>query len=203
MIKLALLLGSLIIYQTQAGIMLEPYLGIALNGKGDLTQKDSTGTVSTPYDLKVNSLSYGARVGFSNLLGLVYGIEYSLQPEREFEITHSNSAFDFNFDGESTHLGLFLGLYIPFIKLRVSYFAKSTLKINKDSTPLATLASGTEFEGNGLGIGAGVSIFPFVALNLDYRSFSYDEATPYPNSADPNKFDASYKEILLSLSVPL
>jgi hypothetical protein len=109
---------------------------------------------------------------------------------------------NYTFDASSTHLGLFLGLYIPFIKVRASYFLKSTLKTEADSTP-AVLKSGDEFEGKGMSIGAGISVFPFITLNVDYRNFTYDALNPYPNSAGPYEVDGKISEILISLSVPL
>ncbi len=152
----------------QAGLLIEPYAGYYT---GDF--KFST----AKYDF--GGTAYGGRLGYSRL-GLQLGVDYmggkwNIDTNPDFKGTISN-------------LGAFVGYSFP-ILLRVyaTYFFNSSLK-NSD----------TKFEGNTTRLGVGFSPLPFVDVNLEYMTGTYDKADGQSIPGTKPKFDLYG----LSLSIP-
>jgi hypothetical protein len=139
-----------------ASFLVEPYLGYQL-GSGD------RGTT----DFSYNAPTYGARVGYQ-MLGFMGGIDYSLSSfdlESENTVTNAKSESAF----KKNQLGVFAGYDFPILlRAWATYYVSAKLE-NDVATP-------TEYSGGGYALGVGFSGLPFVSLNVEYKTFSYDEA---------------------------
>jgi len=168
--------------QAKASLLLEPYLGYALNGKGI-----NSGSTDISYD----TVTYGARVGYSSIIGLMFGIDYSLQsPEIDFE--QPNGTIDSD-KRDKSQLGVFVGYELPLLfRGWATYYVASKLEHS----------DGDKETGNGYAVGVGFTGLPFLSLNLEYRSCEYDEIERASNG-DKEAIDRGLKEILLSVSLPL
>jgi len=167
---------------------IEPYLGYK-----KVSGENSNSTV-TSYDF--GGVNYGARLGLSSF-GFFGGVDYSMgSGDWETETSNVKSTVD----SSQKMLGLFAGYELP-ILLRgwVSYYMDIKHEIESGSN------NGREYSGKGLGFGVGYTGLPFVSLNLEYKTYSYDE---YESAAGTkvtidgsNKIDLS--EIMVSVSLPL
>lgn len=157
-----------------AGLLLEPYVGIMPAG----TITDD----GVDFDHDKMPTVLGARVGYTKL-GFNVGIDYLMAQGIEFE--NVSQEYDLS------EAGIFVGLDLP-ILLRgyVAYIVNSNLE--------GTI---TEYEkGNGFKVGVGFTGLPFVSLNLEMRNVSYDEGNISGSSFDT---DTDYQSYLLSVSLPL
>lgn len=169
----------------RAGVLVEPYLGFAL-GSGD-----NGGNVD--YDYKTVQL--GGRLGYQ-MLGFMGGIDYSLASfdlEREYNDNTPGALGDLSTD--KNQLGLFVGYDFPILlRAWATYYVSAKADFSN--------ASINEMSGSGTGLGVGFTGLPFVSLNLEYRSFKYDEAKD--NNGTVSGFsERSLNEIFLSVSLPL
>ena len=91
-----------------------------------------------------------------------------------------------------------------------TYFLKNKLEFDS-STATAASDDSTEITGKGFALGAGFTGLPFVALNLEYRSITYDEikqrdgtkiTLPYSMGGSVVMNEIEAKDIVLSVSVP-
>ena len=129
-----------------ASLYLEPYLGYFL-GKMDRG--------SNEYDVK--GFGYGGRVGYS-VLGLAGGLEYQTGMLKD----NANP----NNDITPTDIGAFVSFKLPvLLRVYAGYFFSSEAKVGSTNT----------YKGNGMKFGLGFTMFPFVILNLDYMTNSYDK----------------------------
>lgn len=167
--------------QSQAGILLEPFLGYAIGSAEDASSP------STDYSYKAPT--FGARVGYQQL-GLMLGAEYSTASlDMDYEVSGLSGSFTGN---TKSQLGLFVGYNLP-----IMFRAWGTYYVS----PTFEYSSGTELSGSGYGLGLGFTGLPLVSLNLEYRSYTYDEATS--GSSTGSIADYTISEILLSVSLPL
>ncbi len=185
MTKSLLLLISLFIFSNtaQAGVLVEPYLGFGI-GSGDRGNIDYDYT--TP--------QFGARLGYS-FLGLMGGIDYSLATSFDIDAENTTTGVNSSTSYKKNQFGIFVGYELP-ILLRAwgTYYVNASLE--DDIAPIS------DYSGSGYALGVGFTGLPFVSLNLEYRSFSYDEVeTSGSTSTLSPSFDLN--EILLSVSLPL
>lgn len=184
--KLAIAVFSLFIFTStaQAGILVEPYVGYSIGLSKDYG--------NTTYDYKTPQ--FGARLGYQ-FLGLMAGIDYSLSSSFDLSQKNKTTGATSKVSSDKNQLGLFVGYEFP-ILLRAwgTYFLDSNL--NKSSTP------GKAYSGNGYALGAGFTGLPFVSLNLEYRSFSYDSSKISGSTTALNP-KWTMNEILLSVSLPI
>jgi hypothetical protein len=189
--KSLLLLVACFSLSANAGFLVEPYLGYKM-GSGDRSTNPTT-------DIDYSSPTFGARLGYQ-FLGLMAGVDYSLA---SFDLTQeqSGSSDTVNSMKQST-FGLFVGYDFP-ILLRAWGAMYFDSNLEDDDSRNSNL--GDEFGGDGYGLGVGFTGLPFVSINLEYRSLSYDDFTDASNSANDgtlaNPYDVS--EIILSVSLPL
>jgi len=199
---IASLMAFALISQAQAGILIEPYLGYIFSAD---TKETGSGSGSFDYKYDYSGLNYGGRLGYSTF-GLQVGLDYNMA-SYDYETSNSTTklkdAYDFN------AFGAFVGFKFP-VLLRVwgTYYFNAELKDKDSGSGGVYTPSGSKFNGNGFGLGAGFTGLPFVNINLEYRSFTYDEGTTsagvklnLPDTTNGvGKHSAS--EMILSLSVP-
>ena len=97
-------------------------------------------------------------------------------------------------------MGAFVGFEFP-ILLRVFgtyYFSDEQ---ETDSTNLTTVSQKSS-KGSGIALGAGYTGLPFLALNVEYRSFNHDESTNYNGDTADLTTDNTFTEIMFSISLP-
>ena len=168
-----LILGS---QSAQAGIMIEPYLGYVVGGEID----DGGGATADPA-----GTLFGARLGFRTL-GFMAGVDYQTGTIEAQDWTDNAE----DSDSDVTDLGVFVGYEFPILfRVYFSYFFDSK------SEPEGSTG---ELEGSGTRLGVGYTGLPFVAINLELLSHSYDE---FDGSALSSDFTAD--SYVLSVSLPL
>ena len=188
--RLILLVTPLLMWVTSAqagGLIIEPFVGYTVSGEFDAeTDLNGKGSITGP--------SLGARVGYG-LLGFTFGLEYITNLEREID---NDVAGVEDFDFESTGLGVYAAFDFP-ILLRV-YAGYSFWY--EGSTTGNTSGVKTDLEdGSGLTLGVGYTGLPFVSINLEYRTYSFDTAVQ--NGVESNLSTADADQIMLGVSLPL
>ena len=175
-----------------AGLLLEPYLGYIVSGGGDA--KFSSG--GSTWDLDYSGLQLGGRLGFSKL-GLMAGLDYSFGSH---EVESTSGATTFKDDVDRDQLGFFVGYQFPMM-LRVwgTYFFNAASEGTQTGDHL--FENTDEFSGSGMALGVGYTGLPFLSINLEYRTFDYDEwKSNGVDQANFQKYETT--EILLSVSAP-
>ncbi|MGI4991201.1 outer membrane beta-barrel protein [Halobacteriovorax sp. GFR7] len=119
-------------------------------------------------------LNIGGRLGYSLPMLVSFGVDYNMGT---YDIDGT--------DADTTNLGAFVAVDLP-ILLRgyASYYFSSDLE-----------AGNVTYDGSGVALGVGFTMLPFVSLNVEYRTMSYD------GSGAQADFDA--EEILVGVSLPL
>ena len=170
-----LLLAVLLVFsvaQARADFLIEPLIGYTIAGDvGEATKYDASGA------------GFGARVGFQTL-GLMAGLDYQSN-SLTLDTTPTET------DADSTEIGLFVGYEFP-ILLRVwgAYMVSGEADFGASGKYKGL--SGTKF-------GIGWTGLPFLCINLEFKSYEYDEDEP---GATLNPA-AEYTATMLSVSLPL
>ncbi len=196
-------------FNTHAALLVEPLVGLSLNGGGDSKIKVDNGN-TTNWENDYSALGYGLRLGYESILGIMVGAEYSAQLSHGMKVKNKASGTftydgvetnEYEFDASTRNIGIFVGYSFP-ILLRVwgTFFFDSTLSVEADATPRAVDANGNEYDGSGRSFGVGYTGLPFISVNLEYRTFEWDEKRPRANSNYTADHEAS--EIFLSVSAP-
>lgn len=194
-ILLTILLTTLV-NKSFAGLLIEPYLGLALNGDGEYTKSGDKGNQD------YSSFTYGGRLGYSTL-GLMAGLDYSRQ---SFDLTTKETGSVETKDGvDKSQLGLFVGYKFPvMLKVWGTYFFNGTVEGNEIDNGNRFLTNLDKFEdGSGYGLGVGFTALPFISLNLEYRNIEYSKISSNGvNEANKYTEKPNLSEILLSVSAP-
>ncbi len=186
LLKLSLLTAMLIPSMSHAFII-EPWAGYALSG-GD-NNSDITGP------------AFGLRAGYSFIGGFQIGGEYfTAAQEAEYTILSTTTTYDF----DQTGMGAFIGWDLPAIPLRfyLTYFFDSEVEFTPSFASIVDKLKA----GSGTKIGVGFTGLPFIVLNLEYQSITYDEAELLGQTvtlSDISTSDFGYDTIFLSVSLPL
>ncbi len=162
--------------KAQAGLLLEPLVGMELSSSGELNENnvDITGT------------TVGGRLGFQNL-GFMVGLDGR---RMSWNLEADNSDVDYTF----TQLSAFVGYDFP-IMLRVwANYVFSLEGVNDDDSDTKLI------EGSGTVIGIGYKVMPFVSLNLEMSNLKTDKLEVDPNETD---YKSEYNTMMLSVSLPL
>lgn len=150
--------------QAQAGVLLEPYLGYHMgNAKQGASTLNSTGIVM------------GGRIGYGQM-GLGAGLDI-------MQGTWTAKKDSTKYDTAPSDLGIFVGYTFP-VMLRVYgvYNFQSNTSY-KDTT------GSFKVKGSGIKLGVGLTTLPFVAVNLEYRSTTYDQNSAGQSLTDKIKED--------------
>jgi hypothetical protein len=173
--QLGIIFLMIVTYQTaNAGLLLEPYLGYVSGQEKQVASVNFTGT------------EMGARVGFTKL-GFAIGADYTIG-----SFTDDASPKDKFTVGD---LGVFIAYKFPvLIRAYATYVPSAKLKI--DTTPETTLQKGTAMK-----LGVGFTGLPFVVINLEYITSTYDEAEQggVTGSLNPSATTTAYA---LTVSAP-
>ncbi|OFZ26679.1 MAG: hypothetical protein A2381_16940 [Bdellovibrionales bacterium RIFOXYB1_FULL_37_110] len=194
MFKFFLLSFILFAINSHAGILLEPYLGYALLGDGEVTVSN------TKYENEYSTPTFGGRLGLQHL-GFMMGVDYSIQ---NFEMESKTGSTTYEDDVKKKQLGIFVGYNFP-VMFRIwgTYFLSSSFE--GDDTVAATNrydANDELTDGSGFALGIGYRPISYVSLNLEYRKFEYDTWEQGGVEATNITKDQKLSEILLSVSLP-
>jgi hypothetical protein len=181
-----------------AGIHLEPYVGYAKGSEGNHTP-----TTTDANAADYTGIGFGARVGIS-YLGLLAGATYDSQGLTSSDDDTPTLEIDF----KGTNMGVFVGYEFPLgLRLWGTYYASASFEFDGITGANGSALVGDAYKGTGIGLGVGMSVIPMVmAINLEYKSFSYDEyddaQTGITTSLTGNA-EASSSYLVLSVSAPL
>lgn len=184
--KLALLtiFSILTSISAHAGIYLEPYVGYAVGKSTGSFNVVSIGT--STIDSSSKGAVFGGKLGYS-VLGLALGVDYSRFNSKDKD----NSGATADSSSVSTDMGAFVQYTLPIMfKVSATYIFKSSNVADDDS----------KSTGKGFKVGVGFTGLPFIAINLDYVSLKYNEATAPGATID--SVDMKSTATMLSISVP-
>jgi len=167
----ALVLLASFVSTANASFLIEPYLGFHMG-------KNEQG--STKAD--VSGLNFGARLGFTSMIGLMGGIDYMTGKLKD----DANPKNDIT----PSQLGVFVGFEFP-VLLRVYGVYGISNKSNFKSS-----SADVDVDGSHIKLGLGFTALPLLAINLEYIAAAYDEA----DGRSITKLN--HKTFGLSLSIP-
>jgi hypothetical protein len=179
---IALFLG--ISSQSEAALLIEPVVGYNLGYK----MENKLGGTKDSYTGGAGA-SFGGRLGYQNF-GLQLGVDYL-----KSSIDMNDNDFGGNFD--TSEWAGFIGYEFPLmLRVYAGYIFSGTASSKDSSDDSYDLSGGT-----GTKIGVGFTGLPFIDINLEYRTATFNEidATGVPSSID---FESTYSTIMLGLSVP-
>jgi hypothetical protein len=162
-----------------AGLLIEPVVGYNLGAKADFENGEKYSGGVGP--------SFGGRLGYQNF-GLQLGLDY-------LNSTIDLDDPDLDDDLSTSEWAAFVGFKFP-ILLRVygGYIFSATGE---------TKSGGTKVElekGNGYKAGIGFTGLPFLEINVEYRSGTFEEWT---SGTIQNDTSVDYQSIMVGLSLPL
>jgi len=200
-----------------AGFLIDPYLGFRFNGK--IEEEANAGDLD---EFSYSGIAYGARLGY-NYLGLMMGMEYGLASGEVEQDTDPGSVVlsgkGTKVDGSFTNIGVYVGYDMPLLmRFWATYYFKAKMEIEGEANNNNDLNPGANFtdtyNGSGFGLGVGYTGLPFLSINLEYKTVTYDEieagdptiGTVSLPAGTTSPFGAAGEgkasEILLSVSIP-
>ncbi len=182
-------------FQTQANILIEPYLSYTAFGGGEST----VASAAAKDEYSPSGYDVGGRFG-TQFLGLMGGLDIakgSIKVESERSI---GSTFTDEYD--RTRVGVFVGYNAPLLVR--AWGAYHFLNKAEDTNSSGRFSSGTKLDGTSLELGVGVTLLPLVSLNVGFRNNTYDE---YETNGTTTKLsgdnEVSVQEIFVGVSLPL
>lgn len=174
---------------SQAGIMIEPYLGYET---GNLVYNPNTPAIQLTDNL--TAPSYGLRLGYKFLLPWV-ALDYAGAAGN----VKSGNAFAPDTTYTRSSLGAVIGTDLPLVRFWAGYGFSNELAYKSTATTNAT-----KFKGTYLKAGLGLKVIPLMSVNVEYKINSY---TRYDNGVSEsdisNTFSSTKNDmIMLSLSAP-
>ena len=178
----------------KAGILVEPYYGMAFTGDGDFKAELKEVT------LEYSALFPGFRLGYQHL-GFMLGADYafsSFKLEETKDTKHKETV-------ERTDFGLVLGYSFPIMPLRfwAKWILQSKLKGSKKNGDEPHFSKDARFAGGGQSLGVGWKFVPFISFNLEYRFISYDDYKRNGKKVENYNNNLDLSDIFFSVSVPL
>lgn len=172
-----LLLIFLITNIAQASLLIEPYLGLNLNGEWSAQDADS----SDEFD----GTARGARLGIQKL-GLMLGVDY----RQRYWLLDDSAKTKLNGD----QFAAFIGYDFPiFFRIYGEYVFGGEAK---DQDGVRYLGA------SGFVVGLGYKFFPFLSLNLERGELRYHEVE-LTNGVNLEEREEAASYYLLSVSVPI
>jgi len=181
----------------KAGLFVDPYLGY---NAGWATKDHTEGSTTVSLDYTSMGPMFGARAGFQ-MLGFMAGAEYGMSTTTQdlaAATVGSVSIPAASTDLQTTYMGVFVGYELP-ILLR----AWATYNLSVDSEITSDSGKGNVTSGSGFTLGVGFTGLPFVSLNVEYRSVTFDKSTASGGSETDLTNDITSNEVFASVSIPL
>lgn len=184
-----LLLSAVIGFSVQAGVLVEPYLGLGFGGNGHY----KVGSTRTDIDYNLSPVA-GLRAGYS-MWNINLGIDASYQKATlgGQSLSGNNIITIADKKISKSQIGIFLGYNLA-IPMRVwgTYYFTGSMDYNSSNEAYNS--------GSGYAFGTSYTGLPIVAINLEYRVMKYDKHTTA--AGVEGSADARLGEMLLSASVP-
>lgn len=152
---------------SQAGLLIEPLIGYNFTSKSSTSDKNYNAG---------DGVGYGGRLGYKTG-AFSLGFDYL-----KSEINMGSSDFDKDISEED--LGVFLGFKLPALFKFYGAYIFSATGDTKISDQNQNLENGTGFK-----FGAGLTLLPFLDINLDYRKVGFNK-------------DIAVDSMMLSVSLP-
>lgn len=183
---------------------IEPFIDGIISGETDDT---SNFLPPNPPSFKDSGTISGVRLGV-DFRGFFLGVEYALG---SYETESSRPDFfsvdveDHSDEWKGTHLGLFVGHKFP-LSLRIwgTYYVSSKLEDQDPTTGIFGGGSVTNltYSGTGFALGLALTSLPLLNLNLEWRTFSYDEVEiTSSNGASTDAFTGASKRNTEAISI--
>jgi hypothetical protein len=170
--------------QSHAGLLIEPVIGYSFGNANIDVEVPSSPTSNSSDKNSVKGTSYGGRLGYQNF-GFQLGVDYLA------------SAMETDGDKFNTsEFGGFVGFEFPIlVRVYAGYVFSGTGTLAADDGDL-------DFKnGTGPKVGIGFTLLPFLDINLEYRSITYEELeTTF--SGTPTNLNADYNAVMLGFSLP-
>jgi len=183
------LLAAVIGFSAQAGVLVEPYLGLGFGGNGHYKE----GTTRTDINYSVAPVA-GLRAGYSKW-NFTLGLDATyLKATLSSQYLSSNTIITIKDKKVSkSQVGVFLGYNLP-IPMRVwgTYYFTGSMDYDNSSEKYDS--------GSGYAFGTSYTGLPIVAINLEYRVIKYSQHTTAAGVT--GGADCRLGEMLLSASVP-
>ena len=196
--KLVMLSVFLFSFSVKAGFLLDPYLGYSV-GENNQTLSN-VGVLNGDYKYSNNGIRYGSRVGIE-YLGIMGGIDYGMGTTKRKLETAPPFVTAAEHEYKIKQIGAFIGYNLPFL-LRAwgTYYFSYDWEVDG--------GAGEKLSGSAFALGVGFTGLPLVSINLEYKSFTFDESrdestgviTKYPTS---QRSEIEGSEVMLSVSIPL
>jgi hypothetical protein len=173
----------LIMSSANAGFLIEPYIGYEVTG----FEYDLNPVSESPMLYANKGTNVGARVGLT--LGRIFiAFDYETGTE-SFAIDEVPPDYESYLPGDKTRkrTGIAFGIDIPIIPIRL--YGKSITS--------ATLG---DIEGTGTAFGLGLTFLPWVDINIEYRSYSYEKVDMGVPLVEAQDIDV--KGVMLGISIP-
>ena len=179
----------------KAGLFVDPYLGY---NAGWATQDYTSGSTTVSLDYTSMGPMFGARAGFQ-MLGFMAGAEYGMSTTTQDLAAAAAAGIPAaSTDLQTTYMGVFVGYELP-ILLRA--WATYNLSVNSEKT--SGTDKGDVTSGSGFTLGVGFTGLPFVSLNVEYRSVTFNKSTASGGSETDLANDITSNELFASVSIPL
>jgi len=169
-------------FSANAGLLVEPTLGYMISG-----EYDSGGTTKPD----IGGMMYGARAGYG-MMGFHVGAEYTMA-----SLTYEANSTETDYKG--SYMGAFVSYEFPvMLRAWATYYFSAKHELDE------TVAAGSVYAGSGMGFGVGFTGLPFISINLEYRTLTFDEledaVSPLSNGTLNPEHDAT--AFILSVSAP-
>lgn len=175
--KLVALVLVLVTSTAQAGLLVEPIIGLNVNHKLEPKSDSYSGLGG----------AYGGRLGFQNY-GFQLGLDY-LASSTDLDDK------DFKNNFKSQDWAAFVGFEFPIlVRVYAGYIFSATGDVNLTGGGKAKMTDGT-----GTKIGVGFTGLPFLDINVEYRRGSYDSV----KVGGVKTGSADFSATMLSVSLPL
>lgn len=186
---IVLLIATVIGLNAQAGILVEPYLGLGFAGNGHYKE----GTTRTDINYNLAPVA-GLRAGYSKwnfTLGLDATYLKATLSNQYLTGNTINTIQDRKISKSQAGVFLAYNLSIP-MRVWGTYYFTGSMDYNSSSEKYNS--------GTGYGFGGSYTGLPIVAINLEYRVIKYSEHTSAAGVT--GGADCRLGEMLLSASVP-
>lgn len=175
------IVGVLVFFSSAyGGVLIEPHWGYNLIGKVDGISNTTT----------YHGNQYGARLG-AQKFGFMGGLDYTHSSFTYKTVTPVQSD-----EKSRDQLGVFVGYKFP-ILLRF-WGEYNFLDKTKQSANGSTHSSGYYTKGHGTALGVGFTGLPFLSVNLEYKTSSYDNSSA--GALNPKQ---TTREVVLGVSIPI